>query len=210
MRRLVLALLLTAGVAAVSLDAQQSASLAPEQAAPPTMQTPAAPPAAQGGRGQSTPPAVQAPSAPQRPPSLTGTPLNGSNIRLTVTISDNYGGTTHKKTVSIVLLSGESGMIRTANTVEVNRNQVSVRLNVDAHATAYPNGLVSTRLTVNYVPSPSTSAAPEDSAFGPRPATLEESITVVLADGKPLVLTESADPVTDRKVTLEATATILK
>jgi len=206
MRRLVLALLLTAGGMTTPMDAQVAAPAPDSQTPPPSAQTPA--PQARGG--QPTPPAAAAPEAPQRPPSLAGNPLTGSNIRLSVTITDNYGGATHKKTVSMVLLSGQSGMIRTTNTVEVNRNITQVRLNVDAMATAYPNGLVSTRLTVNYVPSPNTSATPGDSPYGPRPATLEESIAVVLVDGKPLVLTESADPVTDRKVTLEATATILK
>ena len=42
-----------------------------------------------------------------------------------------------------------------------------------------------------------------------RPGRLHESITVRLTNGKPLVVSQSADPASDRKVTVELTATIL-
>jgi hypothetical protein len=38
---------------------------------------------------------------------------------------------------------------------------------------------------------------------------LSESIGVILADGVPLTISQSADPITERRVTVEATATIL-
>ncbi len=176
----------------------------------PSAQTPApsaAAPQAQGGQSGTTPAAAQAPS---RPPSLSGVALSGVNIRLEITITDTFGAAPQKKTVAMTIMSGQTGMIRTENTVFGNRARV--RLNVDAMATAYASGLISTRLTVTYVPAPRVSpASPEAaSAMDSVPGSLEETVTVVLADGKPLLLTESADPATDRKVTLEATATILK
>jgi hypothetical protein len=39
---------------------------------------------------------------------------------------------------------------------------------------------------------------------------VNEMIAVVLDDGKPMMVTQSADPVTDRKVTVEVKATILE
>jgi hypothetical protein len=136
--------------------------------------------------------------------------VGGVNIRLEITITDTFGAAPQKKTVAMTIMSGQTGMIRTENTVFGNRARV--RLNVDAMATAYQSGLVSTRLTVTYIPAPrmSPASAEAQNANDTVPGSLEESVTVVLTDGKPLLLTESADPATDRKVTLEAKATILK
>jgi hypothetical protein len=39
---------------------------------------------------------------------------------------------------------------------------------------------------------------------------INESITVMLDDGKPMVISQSADPVTDRKVKVEAKITVLR
>jgi hypothetical protein len=60
-------------------------------------------------------------------------------------------------------------------------------------------------LTFEYTPSPDQ--------IEPRvshPAQLNESMTVLLHDGRKLMVSQSADPATDRKVTVEVTATILK
>ena len=39
---------------------------------------------------------------------------------------------------------------------------------------------------------------------------MNQSVTVVLDSGKPLVITQAADPVSDRKVTVEVKATLLR
>lgn len=204
MRKLLFVLLFTAGVTAQTTAAQSTST--PPPATMPQAAGQAAPPAVQGGRGQATPPVV-APVVPERPPSLAGATLSSSNIRFDITITDTYGGKPQVKTVSMTVLSGQTGMVRTQNVVA---GRYPVRLNVDVQATAFASGLVSTRLTVNYQPAPAEAGAIADSQLREMPGQLEESIAVVLADGKPLVLTESADPVSDRKVTLEAKATILK
>ena len=41
-------------------------------------------------------------------------------------------------------------------------------------------------------------------------ATLNESVTLLLESGKGLAVTQSADPMSDRKVSVEVTATVLK
>ena len=41
-------------------------------------------------------------------------------------------------------------------------------------------------------------------------ANLNEQMTVYLTDGKPLLISQSADPKGDRRVTVEVTATIVK
>jgi hypothetical protein len=43
-----------------------------------------------------------------------------------------------------------------------------------------------------------------------RPAGINQSQTVILQSGKPLIVAQAADPVSDRKVIVEVKATILK
>ena len=74
-----------------------------------------------------------------------------------------------------------------------------------SNAAAYVSGQVSVRMTFEYRP-----AQPKETSMGGRAPHLNESITVVLQDGKALVVSQSADPATDRKVTAELMATILK
>jgi hypothetical protein len=61
-------------------------------------------------------------------------------------------------------------------------------------------------LTIEYTPEVSTTRP----ANGPPPATVNESIAVVLASGTPAMISQSADPATDRKVTVVVTATVMK
>lgn len=164
--------------------------------------TPAPP--GQGRAGQATTPPAAAPR-PEAPgaPYLSGpTVPAGTNIRLELAITDTYTGAPAKKTVSLLVLTGNSGMIRTNN---FGDGGIAI-LNVDAIALAYQNGQVSVRMTFEYTPARAKEAAPNTG----RPPTLNESITVVLQDGKTLMVSQSADPATDRKVTAELTATILK
>ena len=104
----------------------------------------------------------------------------------------------------MIIQSGSSGRIRTAN---VLNQKWPVNLNVDASTTAYLNGIVRVNVTFEYSPAPAK--APSGDTTGP-PPNLNESISVILLDGKPLIVSQSADPVTSRKVTVELTATILK
>ena len=58
-------------------------------------------------------------------------------------------------------------------------------------------------LTLQYTPAVTGNNAP-------RPAGLNQSLSVVVENGKPLLVSQSADPASDRKVTVEVTATVLK
>ncbi|GMV23921.1 MAG: hypothetical protein AMXMBFR57_38700 [Acidimicrobiia bacterium] len=181
--------LIVSGAIAAPLAAQQTPAPSRNesaQAAAPSAQTPqASAPAA---------PQAQTPRAPLI--GLTGgAALPGAtNLKLEVTLTDTLSGAPVKKTISMVMLNGHAGMIRTANP------EKGAVLNVDAVANGYQTGQVSLRLTFEYRPQYST-----DSNGRPTvPPTLNESINVVLMDGVSMLLSESADPVTDRKVTLEA------
>jgi hypothetical protein len=189
-----------------ALVAQTPTPPAPPSA-PPALQAP--PPAPRAPQAPPTPRA--APQAPTpMPPRAPGLPANAANVRLDLAITDTYTGAPAKKTVSMIVLSGMSGMIRTSNRLP---NGFSVGLNVDAAAQVQSNGVVTVRVTFEYTPAQAPPSAQEPGMAGVRPtqpAELHESLSVMLQDGKPLLVSQSADPATDRKVTVELTATILK
>ena len=124
------------------------------------------------------------------------------NIRLDLTITDTYTATPSTKTVTLLVLDGERGLVRTANRLP---NGQGVQLNVDANTDVLRTGAIRLRLTFEYTPA--QTSTPDSRMV---PAELTESLTVVLQDGRKLVVSQSADPATDRKVTVEVTATVLK
>lgn len=155
---------------------------------------PTAPPAVQ------TPPA--APPAQNRPPA----PSSFTNIRLDLTITDTYADKPSSRTVSMIVVDRERSSIRTSNRLP---NGPNVQLNVDAYASllADRGNRILVRLTFEYTPAQASAGAESRGAI---PAELTESLSVVLENGQKLVVSQSADPVTDRKVTVEVTATVLK
>jgi hypothetical protein len=185
-----------------------SPAAAPQNVVQPMFPTVDAPTPSMNAIQATTPPAT-APAAAQnapraetlRAPSIampgSGPMPPATNIRLELTITDTLTGVPVKKTVSLMVLTNNSGMIRTTSS-----DGTSV-LNVDALASAYTGGVVSLRMTFEYRP-------PQVSKDTGRPPYLNESLTVALQDGKAMVVSQSADPATDRKVTAELTATILK
>ena len=216
MRRLLMTSCVIAALFAV-VHAQTPAQ--GQQPPPTTRPSQTAPPA----RPAQTPPSGDVPAQPapgvqqpQKPPTP-GTAVAPQpaaqqtvwqNIKLDLVLTDNYTGTPVKKTVTMIMSSGRSGLIRTTNQV----GGYDVELNVDAQAETRNNPgsgpiQIYTRITVQYMPAPT----PETSSRGPsKPSGLHQSISFELVDVKPMLVSQSADPVTDRKVTLEVTATVLK
>jgi hypothetical protein len=160
------------------------------------------------------------PARGQRQPTAPGLPSIPANVKLELTITDTYTGTPVKKTISMLILNGQNGMIRTSNRLATGH---VVGLNVDAAAMIQQGGLITVRVTFEYTPAQMTPAggnvqtddvarAQAEQKLSPRaqPAELHESLSVILQDGKPLLVSQSADPTTDRKVTVELMATVLK
>jgi hypothetical protein len=174
----------------------ETTSSSPQEAAT----RPVATPAAAASRTS-----VVAPVADQR------TAAAGSNIRLDLTITDTYTGTPSTKTVTILIASGANARVRTANVLP---NGYEVELNVDAGVSAMPGSdVIRTDVTFEYSPAQvelggETPATRADMPI--RPAQLHESLTVFLNDGQQTMVSQSADPATDRKVTVELTATIVR
>ena len=178
----VLAVALAASPAAAQGD-QQAAQTKPEpkeQVKPETKETPVLPP---------RPIAVPA-----------------ANIRLEIMISDQRGSATPTtKAVTLVLADRNSGRIRTSGDVRTPAGYRQVTLNVDAFPTLLPNGRVQVNVTLEFRPTIAEGASVEET-----PTSISEVINVLLEDGKPLVVSQSADPHTDRRVRVELKATIVK
>jgi hypothetical protein len=125
-----------------------------------------------------------------RPPATT-------NVQVELKISDHIGKAPPiDKTVSMIVADGRFGRSRSMN------NPAAATLNVDA-TPRLQNGRIEVQLTLEYRPAPDMEAK---IVYMP----VSQALTVLLSNGKPLVIAKSADPSMDRFVTVEVTATILK
>ena len=158
------------------------------------------------GQAPQPPPAPQA-KAPPPPAPLPKPPGLPINVKIELTITDQLGTSAPvQKTVSLVVADRQSGMIRSEG---VMPGYGGVMLNVDAEAFIVPqaDGKIQARIGLAYdLIDPKASATERQS----QKTQIRENLTTVLESGKPMILSQSADPVTDRKVTVEAKATIMK
>jgi len=145
------------------------------------------------------------------------------NVRLDITINDQSGGGQPiKKSISMLIADQSGGRVRSTGTLTqewVQPNMftpdgkplVSVRpvgevqLNVDANVFVLEEDRIRSSITLEYTPGGSA-PLPADTAVTRSP--LNQSVTVILTSGKPLVITQAADPLSDRRITVEVTATI--
>ena len=140
-------------------------------------------------------PAQQRPAANEQaaPPRSSSAQL--SNVRLELTIVDQQGNSpAASKSVTMLVEDRQSGRIRTS------RGNTS--LNVDGHPEIMRDGKIRVMMSIEY--------APQDSPDRPGPAPIQESLWTLLDDGKSQVVSQSADPSTERKVRLEVKATIVR
>lgn len=132
-----------------------------------------------------------------------------TNVQIELTLTDQVGGgAPEKKVVSMIVSSGNWGKIRSAGNVEppIDPGYV-VDLNIDARPFVSVDGPIQLELVLKYAPP---KGAPDARDPKPRPTGINQSQTVVLTSGKPLIISQAADPLSDRKVTVEVKATVLK
>ena len=91
---------------------------------------------------------------------------------------------------------------RASGSIRSIANSVRGSLNVDATPQILPNGTVKVLLALEYNPQRGE-GPPTGSSFNQR-------VSVVLVPGRSLQLSQAADPVSDRKITVEIRAEILK
>ena len=125
-----------------------------------------------------------------------------TNVEVELTLTDQIGkAAPAKKTVSMIVSSGNWGKIRN-NAASTGRFPVA--LNVDARPYVSIDGPIQLELTIYYYPPQGDPKEPST------PTELNQSMTIVLQSGKPMLISQAADPASDRKVTVEAKATVLK
>ena len=180
-------------------------TFAPTQQQPPRPPQPSRPAPTQPTRADQAIPAAAAKTPPPTQESrYAALPSPAVNVRIDLTITDTYGGTPSKKTVTMLIANSGNASIRT-NMSRLESN--APVLNIDGSVAVFPGNTIRATLIFNYWPGRPQNAPPSTT---PAPGEVNESGTVLLQDGKPLLISQSADPVTDRKVTVEVTATIVK
>jgi hypothetical protein len=152
------------------------------------------------------PPAPAAEKAAAKPPAPEGLP---TNIRLELTITDQVGpGEPAKRTVTMLVADRKSGSIRSSGRVTLPNQSTPVFLNVDAMPTIVKDGLMRVDLTLEYVPKATTEA--NGSTTLENRGTLNQRMSLLVESGKPMVISQASDPLSDRKISVELTATIVK
>ena len=132
---------------------------------------------------------------------------SGPNVRVELTLTDQTPGSpATTKTVMITTTHENWGRLRSA----LNSRMLPVSpLNVDARPFVRPDGRIFLELTIDYAQEQKPSR-PDADVDPTAQVRINESVGALLDDGKPLLITQSADPTTDRKVTVEVKATVLK
>ena len=91
---------------------------------------------------------------------------------------------------------------------------VATTLNVDARpvieqdSKREPTNRIRLDLSVEY--QPIRTSADDPFPPGARPTNLNQSLSIVLTSGVPIVVSQAADPLTDRQVIVEVKATVMK
>jgi hypothetical protein len=129
------------------------------------------------------------------------------NVQIDVVITDQTGaGPAGKKTVTLLAADQTMGRVRaSADATKANLGRVGTNLNVDAMPTILEGDRILLQLTLEYRPLLESQVAESQT-----PTSLNESLNIILTNGKPLTISHAADPITDRRMTVEVKATILK
>lgn len=145
------------------------------------------------------------------------------NVKFELTITDHTAtGSPLTKSIMWLLADGFESRVRSTGVVHqqeksdngpdgppmvFTRALFEVELNVDSSVQVLEPDTLRAAFTIQYTPGIAGSIAPSGTV---KPSPLNESVTVILKSGKPLVITQAADPVSDRKIDVQVTATILR
>jgi hypothetical protein len=159
-----------------------------------------------------TAPRPEQPAA-ARPAEPAGQPVN---IRLELTITDQAGpGEPVRKQVTMLVADGQNANVRTSGHQRVSASgtfpvtDVPISINVDARPLILRDGSIRLNLGLEYQPRPN-SAQPDAAVQAAQMSSLNERIGLIVQDGKPLMISQASDPGSDRKVTVELRATVVK
>jgi hypothetical protein len=165
-------------------------------------------------------PAPAAPQPAQAKPQPAGKPAPAEialpvNIKIEVNITDQTGSNPGaKKVVTMIVADRQSNSIRSGASVPVKsgsnpmQNYRNVTINVDARPSILQKDPNKIMVSFGLEYSPKSRSEPEE--LEPGMASINERLGLILESGKPLIVSQAADPTSDRKITVEVTATILK
>ena len=153
------------------------------------------------------------PAPAKTPPAEQALPVN---IKIEVNITDQTGATPGaKKIVTMIVADRQNNSIRSSASVPVKGAGMpmppsyrNVTINVDARPTIIQKEPNKIMLTFGLEYSPKSRSEPEE--MEPGMASINERLGLILESGKPLIVSQAADPTSDRKITVEVTATILR
>jgi hypothetical protein len=180
-----------------ALGAQQPAPTAQATRA----QAPTAQPAprAQPATAKPVAPARAEPAPASRP--VAPDPLRNEpiNVRYEIAIREEGGAQPSVKTVTM------TGTLYEVSTMRATSDLRSP-LNVDVNPTALNGSKVRTKIGIEYTPPPGG----ETTGATAMPLIVRQAIHVWLDSGKSMVVSQAADPRSDRRLTVEVTATVLR
>jgi hypothetical protein len=110
----------------------------------------------------------------------------------------------------------QSGSIRSRGVVTTPTGGASARgsepasgptLNVDASPSVYADDSVLVSLALEYLPGPQS---PRIGSAADARSHLNERMGVLVASGKPIVISQTSDPGSNRRLTVELKATVLR
>jgi hypothetical protein len=137
------------------------------------------------------------------PPRDPGQPLN---VRVEFTITEEVGGAAPaKKMVSLTVADRQNSFVRSGGDVRVGDRYRNVNINVDARPTILRENQVRLEVSLEYRPQATGGGTGEPALWG-----ISERVGVILESGKPLIISQAFDPTSDRRMTVELKATILK
>jgi hypothetical protein len=208
-----LAQVIPAAAASTTIDARATDAI--ETSRDELRQGPPPPPSPGAPRPTPPPPDPQvspSPRAPQPPPGVNAPPppprkLRGRdvNVQVEITLADQLGtAAPDKRVVSMLIADAALGRIRSTvgGGIVVANIEPGAVLNIDARPEILDGDRIALELTIEYRPATTDS--------GKRLAQLHEMLTAILQNGKPLLISQAADPVSDRKMTVEVRASIVK
>lgn len=130
----------------------------------------------------------------------------GPNVRVEFTLTDQQSGAP-TTTKTVMLTTGNYTWGRLRSQIE-SRVYGVAPLNVDARPRVLSDGRINVELTIDY--STGRNAEAEGNSDKIQVIRINQSLTAIVESGKSLLVTQSADPVSDRKVTVEVKATVVK
>jgi hypothetical protein len=149
-------------------------------------------------------------ASPAPPPSPSPQPSRFplANVRLDIKVTERKGNAEPiTKLVSMTVADRDQGKIRSVADVPPAGGanfSISVPLHVDARPVIEGNR-VRLHLSLEY-----TADRPADASARPPTLNVKEDLSVILESGRPMTIADAADPLGDRRVQVEVTATILR